>query len=942
MVFAYLLETMNYAFALKFLGWNKIYCTRNFQVTPLTDGIYGPILDSSIGTKGVLAADYLPLLDPEFIKYGCSIDPVTQEMESTPATFRLLGDEDLIAEVVQVRGALAELDSTIAAPTSEAYLGSINVKSKGSAFPSGAQYIQIGQETWKVSSRTGNTFTVSQRGCFGSFQEKSVVTPQNPVYVTPIEIGQAGRGVELWIQVIGQNGEVVSLNTVWNGFVENTRLTDLNKVEVVCRDALSYLKNNSSNIHMIIPVSARSSGFDRNIVFWQLAQDIHTDGGGTALMYPMLANPYSTALEYYNVVNVGKVQFLDLFGQSIYDHLKLEHGGAWSAADALYKRAGIAGNGSDSTYLDNVGATPGNVYLQIQTLDSISDWSNGSILRYRFGPRKAEVQPTPSRRFAGGVPYHALLIDFDPEKFNSIQFIQESETSSQNRFIVVNNPYNSDIMAYLTESGNIESALLNNIMKSEAKIADAAQIYEDVDTQHVWMKLRGKHPTDSREGQRTVVYGPVVMDAISYVPETRGDYVLDFDEGLTWEYGTLVESKNYVAGLYHGYWKPYARMFVTDIEDRCSNAVLPIDTTSPLFRRFDVPSNTKTLGEELADNMKLFDYYFTYDSAGSITVRNFADDLASTTADIVLTGDDYIEEKPEFSQDSALINQVTIKSNGFLNADKAKNITDYFSIKRYGGKKSTEIDLTGTIFEARYFENSTVFDNLLMERYLRRFSGIRNLVTVKLPISFYTAEIGQTVQLTDWATPNQSGVIGGAGELYTLIGKDVDWSEGIVTLNLILFPFYKFEQGNIIPCARVEYFDGANVYLANDVMDTAGTMQDYSWSDDTAYPYTSGDRGVGWFSAGYKVVLTDRSSSVWYSEEFTVASVDPATYKITFTSTPGSYWTTAIDNGEIVDIHYSVADNVVTAQYPFTYIGDSSTGYVDTGLVNPNKKWRAS
>ena len=165
---------------------------------------------------------------------------------------------------------------------------------------------------------------------------------------------------------------------------------------------------------------------------------------------------------------------------------------------------------------------------------------------------------------------------------------------------------------------------------------------------------------------------------------------------------------------------------------------------------------------------------------------------------------------------------------------------------------------------------------------------------------------------------------------------------GVVTLNLILFPFYKFEQGNIIPCARIESISGADIFLANDVMDTAGTMQDYSWSDDTAYPYTSGDRGVGWFSAGYKVVLTNRSDSVWYQEEFTVSSVDAATYKVTLTSSPGAYWTTAIDNGDIIDIHYSIADNVVTAQYPFTYIGDASTGYVDTGLVNPNKKWRAS
>jgi len=931
---------MNYAFALKFLGWNKIYTTRNFQVSPLTDSIYGPIIDAVTGSRGVLAADYLTLLDPENIKYSVTIDPVTQEMESSPASFRLIGDETLIAEVVQVRGTIAELETDIASPTAEVATGSFTVRSKGAAFPSGSQYVQIGQETWKVTSRTGNTFTYSQRACFGSFQEKSVVVPQNPVYVTPIEMGQAGRGVELWLQTIGQNGEVVSLDTVWTGFVENTRLTDINMVEVVCRDTLSYLKNNSANIHMIVPVGARSYGFDLTNISWQLEQDIHTIDG-RALRYPLLNAPIipiNTASVYHEIASISKLQVVEIFGNSIYNHLK-GHGGAWAADDAIKKVAGIAplaGYG--------VGGTPGYLYFQIKTLDSISDWSNGSVLNYRFGKEKfskaTDVDPT--KATYNGVAYHSLLVEFDPSKFNSVQVLKESETSTQERYLSVNNPYNTSTMEYLVESGSMETALFNNIAKSESKIPDAAQIYEDVDTQHVWMKLRGKYPTDSREGQTTVLYGPVQMDAVSYTPETRGDYVLDFDEGLPWEYGTLVESKNYVAGLYHGYWKPYARFFTDDIEAICAAAVLPIDTTSPMFRRFDIPSNTKTLGEELADNMKFFDYYFTYDASGTVTVRNFADDLSSVVADITLTGDDYIDEKPEFTQDSALINQVTLKSNGFLNANKAKNITDYYSIKHHGGKKSTEIDISNTIFESRYFENSETFDNLLMERYLRRFSGIRNMVTVKLPISFYTAEIGQTVSLTDWITPNQSGVIGGSGELYTLVGKEVDWSEATVTFHLILFPFYKFDQGNIVPCARVASISGADVYLSGSYITSAGDMSDYSYSSGSAYPNTAYDRGIGYFSTGYVVVLTDRTDTNWYMEEFTVGSTSPASFKITLTSSPGAYWTNAIASGSMVDIHYSIANNVTTLQYPYTYIGDASTGYVDGSLVNPNKKWRAS
>lgn len=926
MVFAYLLETMNYAFALKLLGWDKIYCTRNFQVTPVTDGIYGPILDSAVGLKGVLAADYLPLLDPSTIKYEVEIDPVTQEMQSTPASFRLYGDESMIADVVQIRGAQAELDTNISAPTTPTTLASFNVKSRGNQFPSGFQYVQIGQETWKITSRSGNQFNYSQRACFGSIQEKSIVMPQNPVYVTPIEIGQAGRGAELWIQTIDQNGEVISLDTVWKGFVEYTRLTDNQYIEIVCRDALSYLKNNSANIHMVLPTTARSDGYDLSLVTWQLEKDIHTQDN-RPITFPVLESNSTTLAEYYTKVNCSGGQYLRKIFESVNDHL-ITHGGAWLDDDAR-------------KYRDN--STSSKFIQSFLTKKSITDWDKGSKMAVWIGDGRVEEKEELTPEGPIDTNYYGISFEKEKSKFKTVQMLKESTSSTQNRFFCVNNPFNDALMDYVYggPQGTLDTALKSNIMKTEAQIPDAIKIYEDIDTVHVWMKLRGKYPPTNTPGTRCVVSGVVTMDTISYVLESRANAILDTEQGLSWEYGSLVESNHYISGLYHGYWTNYSRFFVDDISDKCAAVVMPISTWTPLFRRFDIPSNTKTLGEELADNMKFFDYYFTYDAAGDITVRNFADDLSNTETFTSIGSNDLLE-KPEFSQDSALVNQVVIKSNGFLNENGVKSITDYASIKKYGGKKAKEIDLTGTILELRYFSDQESFDNILMNRYLRRFSGIRNIVVVKVPITFHTTVIGQTIQLTDWITPNQSGVIGGSGEFYTVIKKEVDWSEAVVTLTLILFPFYTFEEGNIVPCARVEYFDGVNVYLANDVMDTAGTMQDYSWSDDTAYPYTSGDRGVGWFSAGYKVVLTDRSSSVWYSEEFTVASVDPATFKVTLTSTPGSYWTDAIDNGLPVDIHYSVADNVVTAQYPFTYIGDSSTGYVDTGLVNPNKKWRAS
>ena len=924
---------MNYAFALKILGWNKIYTTRNFIVDPITDGIYGPIIDSASGTKGVLVADYLPLLDPEHIKYEFALDPVTQEMESSPTSFRLYGDEAMIADVVQIKTTFAELNQNISAPTSETALGTFTVKSKGDTFPSGSQYVQIGQETWKITSRSGNTFNFSRRGCFGSIQEKSVVALENPVYVTPIEIGQAGRGIELWVQKIGSNGEVVSLKTVWKGFVEYTRLSEMNYVEIVCRDSFSYLKNNSVNIHMMIPTTARSYGFDRRVIWWQLAQDLHTDLSGETPRFQLAVTVTPTAQDYFNLTNVSRSELMETFVSTIQEHLKLSHGGAWLDPNSFVKSFGET--------------TEGKVWFEFKTLDSISDWGNGSVFTYWMGLNKNTINPVPSRLYAGSADYHKIRVEHDKKKFATVQFLKESETDSINRFYTVNNSYIDGVMDYIYAgpSGSVSTALKNNIAKTEAKIPDANKIYDDIDTLHVWMKLRGRYSnagtSQPAPNTPTTIYGPVQMDAISYVAETRDDYIYESEEGQSWEYGTLVESKDYISGLFHGYWNLYGRFFSSDIVTQCANVILPIDTVSPMFRRFDVPSNNKTLGEELADHMKFFDYYFVPDEEGRIQVRNFADDLSNSTPDVLITSADLLD-KPEFSQDSALVNQVTIKSNGFQNANNSDNFIDYTSVKKYGGKKPKEIDISGTIFEFRYFAEREKFQNILSERYLRRFSGIRNIVTCKVPLTFYQANIGDCVQLTDWITPNQTGVIGGSGELYTLIKKEVNWSDAEVILTLILFPFYKFEEGNIVPAAKVEYFDGADLYLQNEYIDTSTDMSDYSASSRSDYRFTSGDRGTGWFQPGYRVVLTNRSDANWTMEQFEVLSNDPSTFKVTLTTTPGSYWTDAIANGNWVDIHYSIADEVTTSQFPFTYIGSPTTGFVNSAATNPNKKWRAS
>lgn len=917
---------MNYQFALKFLGWNKIYTTKGFQVSPVTDGIYGPILDSASGTKGVLAADYYPYLDPKTIKYEQELDLISLDMTPTPANFKLFGNAQLIADILDTTTVFAELNTTIAATGTP----SIVVKSKGSVFPSGAQFVTIGQETWKVSSRTGNTFTATQRGVFGSFSEKHVVSADNPIFVTPLSIGQSGRGAELWIQTIDESGQVVSLTTCWQGFVEYVRMGEGNFIEVVCKDSLGRLKQQSDYIHMISPTSARSKGFDKSIVSWRLEQDKHNVGEDSrGELFPLADQPTSVT-DYYNKTKISGDTFLKSIFGSVAQHMFDDH--AWTLDD-MY---------SFNRRFDSYGTK---FYGNFLSKDSISDWGDGSDMEVWYDKQVEKISPKKAELNLTARNYHMLEIVKDPEKYKTMQVLHESETDTQEKYLSVDNAYNTEFMDYITPVGTIDTALLNNICKTTIKIPDAIKIYDDIDTSHVWLKLRGKYPTGYiNPGEFCSLRGICYIDQIQYTPERRDDVVYDFEEGAAWEYGTLVESKDYISGLYHGFWKKYSRFFNASIEDQCSAVELPIQSifvTSPLFRRFDIPSNEKTLGDELIDNTLFFDYYFSYDDEGTISVRNFADDIVNTVPDITLTSADYIE-KPTFSQDSSLINQVSVKSKGFLNENNLKKIVDYQSIKKFGARKVKDVELTDTIFDFYYHAAPKVFDNILSEKYLRRFSGVRNIVEVKLPITFYTAQIGQTVQLTDWITPNSTGVIGGSGELYTIFRKEVNWSSGYVALKLVLFPGYKQLSGvgNIIPAAKVEYIDGVDLYLESEYVN-AGTMQDYSDSSSSSYPFTSGDRGTGWFATGYKVVLTNRTDTDWYQEMFTVSSIDPSTYKITLTTTPGSYWTDAISNGEWVDIHYANADNVVSLQKLYTYIGSESTGFVDTANTNPNKKYRS-
>lgn len=208
--------------------------------------------------------------------------------------------------------------------------------------------------------------------------------------------------------------------------------------------------------------------------------------------------------------------------------------------------------------------------------------------------------------------------------------------------------------------------------------------------------------------------------------------------------------------------------------------------------------------------------------------------------------------------------------------------------------------------------------------------------------------------------PNASGDRGWDGVGATVIGREVKLVggsggvDGKITFELMHWPYNAL--GGWAPCARVATSVASTkaITVASAYLPTAGTgyddlpkPADYAGSNRTGYANAdlgagtvAFDGGTGLFPVGAQVELILRDATGDVHEFLEVATVDPATRTITFTTTQSAAWALYILAGYLVDLR-PVRDYeaVTTEQQRYAFVGDRASHAIESNSDHPNFRW---
>lgn len=262
-----------------------------------------------------------------------------------------------------------------------------------------------------------------------------------------------------------------------------------------------------------------------------------------------------------------------------------------------------------------------------------------------------------------------------------------------------------------------------------------------------------------------------------------------------------------------------------------------------------------------------------------------------------------------------------------LQREPSVTVNNQTSIALYGLAPALELDVKGALAEST--NDLTPFE--LARGPLSRLLGLwgepSELVTVDASLdALDTAELGKIVSITSKTLPDGLGHRGTSSTRRgRVISRAIDLGRGVVRLSVLVFPH---RVSGYAPAARVASVSGFTITLDVNYLTSSSTATDYAGSNQGDYLGTANDGGTSRFQAGdiLRFRVIDSTSPV---EEggFEVASVNPATKQITFTTQPsaGSYdWSTYVAPGTTVDIVTDEYSAATARQQGYAFVGSRS------------------
>jgi hypothetical protein len=262
-----------------------------------------------------------------------------------------------------------------------------------------------------------------------------------------------------------------------------------------------------------------------------------------------------------------------------------------------------------------------------------------------------------------------------------------------------------------------------------------------------------------------------------------------------------------------------------------------------------------------------------------------------------------------------LANRVQIKS-----ADLVVDASQAGSRAKYGPGRQITVELAGLDEQTSPVDDPYDFARGVigrMELWSEPLGVARFTVPADLEVGDGTAltrlELGRELTVSEWMLPDGAGGRGLSATRAVVVARDVDLGAASLTLDALLFPRLAYPYA---PCGKVDSLISSTVVsLATSFVDGTST---YSGGEDAAT-----------FSAGDVVELIERDTTTLWTEQLTVASVDVALGRLTFTTALSATAQAKLAGSAWIDVRYAPFSACTTAQRAaWMFVGDDTTAVI--------------
>lgn len=744
---------------------------------------------------------------------------------------------------------------------------------------SGASFLWINREAMPVTSIVGNLVTVTNRGKLGTSNQRHIVNDDlNPeVFRLPPWIQR--RKVVLW--GVDQNNVATAL---WMGFsVRAPRLTETGiDFEFPCDPYLQVIQE--SYMGDPTPV-AQSVGYNNLIapIITAGVYQTRTSGGATIFegnFTHIIDQAYRTWDQYSNALEeqIRNASVARSLGLSATIRINGDSNGIFSADSPLaFYAACVIGNGGvsriDEARQESIARTIDPVTLTTQ---------NGVTINFgRIYPTMAAAPVLSQEGATTGTSTVCL---------SSISNIPAYTVTAPTDLVDVTNP--------LTASFGEDYIL-------------SIRSYTTSNTSALGPNINGTIGTFSRTGRRETI-------AIS-------------NTSLVFKSGFRVAARHWFPGLRYGI-VPSIQDAQSEVDFDWSNtdSVMAV-TSNGLSNRVFTLDGTKTFGSLMTELNRFYGLTPGIDK-GRITFIPWQWPDERDTA-FQITNTDVIGNPIWGTWDESFANRLEI------NSEKGKIIVlDNGSVARYGEGRKIVIDVADRTVQSQNFLNDPV---LAARQALGRLSLWTNplpSVKFKSSLRYYeqnTLKLGDTIQYTDWLSPDGMGDRAISAQKAKLTSRYIDLDEGIVEYEAI---FFGRESRGYAPCIRVlSVVSSDTIDVAKDYVQLvypSGTQQfDYGGGvDGFGNDTLAGTNSI--FTAGEQVQLITRNSTSQTTEDLEIHDVTwtGTEWRIQFTTNISAPMQ-ALIGSTIVDMRYANFAIATDYQKTWMFIGNETTGLIDGTAV---------